>query len=156
VRPELGGSEWAAVVHGLDGGMPPTADLDVARVTHELVAELVRERVVTGVHDVSDGGLAVAVAEMAINGATGARVELTFEGCTPAEACFAEPSSVVVCSVNTERTAEVLGRASAAGLAVRVIGQAGGDRVIATGAFDVSLTEAADTWRTAIPNLMRG
>jgi phosphoribosylformylglycinamidine synthase len=136
--------------------MPPAADLVVARATHELVADLVRDRVVAGVHDVSDGGLAVAIAEMAINGGAGVRVDLTVDGCTPAETWFAEPASVVVCSVDPVRTAEVLGRASAAGIAVRVIGQGGGDRVIATGAFDVSLADATDTWRNAIPNLMRG
>ncbi len=156
VYPELGGSEWAAVVHGLDGGMPPAADLEVARVTHELVADLVRERVVVGVHDVSDGGLAVAVAEMAINGGIGARVDLTFEGCTPAEAWFAESASVVVCSVDPVRTAEVLGRAAALGVPVRVVGETGGDRLIATSAFDVAVADAADTWRNAIPRLLRG
>jgi phosphoribosylformylglycinamidine synthase subunit PurL len=155
VRPELGGSEWAAMVHGLDGGMPPDADLEVARATHELVADLVRERVVAGVHDVSDGGLAVALAEMAINSGVGARVDVTVEGCTPAEACFAEPASVVVCSVGPGRTAEVLGRATAAGVPVRVIGETGGDRLIAAEAFDVAVVEAADAWRNAIPNLLR-
>jgi phosphoribosylformylglycinamidine synthase subunit PurL len=155
VRPELGGSEWAAVVHGLDGGMPPSADLEVARVTHELLADLVRERVVAGVHDVSDGGLAVALAEMAINGGIGARVDLAVEGCTPAEACFAEPASVVVCSTDPVRTAEVLGRAAAAGVPVRVVGETGGDRLVATDAFDVTVAEAADAWRNAIPNLLR-
>src|SRR6185295_13612932 len=92
VRPALGGSEWAAVVHGLDGGMPPAADLDRARAVHELVAALVRDGAIAGVHDVSDGGLAVALAEMAIGGDVGIRVELNFDGCTAAEACFAEPA----------------------------------------------------------------
>jgi phosphoribosylformylglycinamidine synthase subunit PurL len=156
VRPELGGSEWAAVVHGLDGGMPPVADLELARTTHALVGELVRERILRGVHDVSDGGLAVALAEMAINGGAGARVDFAFDGCTPAEACFAESASVVLCSVDTGRTAEVLGRAAAAGLPVRVIGHGGGDRLIARGVFDVAVADASATWRNAIPKLMHG
>ena len=141
IRPELGGSEWAAVVHGLDGGMPPAADLDQARA-YELVAGLVRDRVLAGVHDVSDGGLAVALAEMAIAGEVGIRVELNFDGCTPAEACFAEPASVVVCSVNPQETAAVCGAAAAAGVAARAIGVARGDRLIAKGAFDVALADA--------------
>ena len=53
-----------------------SADLDVAAALHTLVAELVAERVPAGVHDCSDGGLAVALAEMAIHGATGFDVEL--------------------------------------------------------------------------------
>jgi phosphoribosylformylglycinamidine synthase len=154
VRPELGGSEWAAVVHGLDGGMPPAADLDQACVVHEVVATLVRDRGVRGVHDVSDGGLAVALAEMAINGGVGARVELAFSGCAPAEACFAEPASVVVCSVERESTAQVCAQVAAAGLTARVVGTATGDRLVAAGAFDVALAAAADTWRTALPRRM--
>ena len=65
---ELGGSEWAAVVHGLDGGRPPVADLDARGVLHEFVASSSSSATVTGVHDVSDGGLAVALAEMAFGG----------------------------------------------------------------------------------------
>jgi len=156
IRPELGGSEWAAVVHGLDGGMPPGADLDRARAVHELVAALVRDRAVSGVHDVSDGGLAVALAEMAVDGEVGFRVELNFDGCTPAEACFAEPASVVVCGVDRHETAAVCGAAAAAGVPTRVVGVAAGDRLIAKGAFDVALADATHAWRDAIPALMSG
>jgi phosphoribosylformylglycinamidine synthase len=154
IKPELGGSEWAAVVHGLDGGMPPAADLDRARALHECVAALVRDRALNGVHDLSDGGLAVAVAEMAIAGNVGAHIEVTFGGCTPAEACFAEPASVVLASVSPTRSAEVVSQAAAAGVPARVIGSARGDRLIAVNAFDVALADAADTWRNAIPRLM--
>jgi len=154
MRGELGGSEWAAVVHGLDGGMPPAADLGRARAVHELVATLVRDRAVYGVHDVSDGGLAVALAEMAVGGEVGFRVELNFDGCTPAEACFAEPASVVVCSVTPESTSSVLGQAAAAGISARVIGVAIGDRLIAKGAFDVAVADATHAWRDAIPAIM--
>ena len=70
-RPELGGSEWAAVVHGHQGGAPPHADLPTAARVHELVRSLVAERVVLGVHDCADGGLAVTLAEMAIAGDCG-------------------------------------------------------------------------------------
>jgi phosphoribosylformylglycinamidine synthase len=154
VRPELGGSEWAAVVHGLDGGLPPAADLEVARALHELVSTLVRERVVNGVHDLSDGGLSVALAEMAIHGEVGARVDLPFAECTPAESCFAEPASVVVCSVARDASAQLCGQAAAAGVPARVIGTAGGHRLVATGAFDVALADATVAWRTALPEKM--
>src|SRR5207244_8062879 len=68
---ELGGSEWAAVVHGLDGGMPPRADAADAHALHELVRALVAGGLVDGVHDCSAGGLAVALAGMAIAGEWG-------------------------------------------------------------------------------------
>jgi phosphoribosylformylglycinamidine synthase len=145
-EPALGGSEWAAVVHGLVGGAPPTAELERARVIHELVAGLVRERVVDGIHDVSDGGLAVALGEMAINGGVGFDVDLASVGDgTPAELCFSEPATVFVCSVDPARAHEVGGV---------VVGRAGGDRLVAAGAFDVALADAADAWRNALPRLM--
>ncbi|HET9729540.1 MAG TPA: AIR synthase-related protein, partial [Acidimicrobiia bacterium] len=154
VAPELGGSEWAAAIHGLDGGAPPAADLERARALHDVVAELVAESAVQGVHDVSDGGLAIAIAEMAINGGVGARVELPFPDCSLAEAMFAEPASVVVLSVERERSAEVCGRAAAVGVPARVIGRARGDRLVFVGACDVALTDAAHAWRDALPTLM--
>jgi phosphoribosylformylglycinamidine synthase len=158
-RPELGGSEWAAIVHGLAGGMPPVADLDVAARLHALVAELVSEREVVGVHDVSDGGLAVALCEMAFGGQTGFRVDLLAapgtRSCTAAEAAFGESASRVVVAVAPEQVAAVLGRASAAGVPAAAIGQAGGDECIADGAFSVRLADAHAAWRDAIPNLMR-
>jgi phosphoribosylformylglycinamidine synthase len=122
---------------------------------HDLVASLVRDLVVRGVHDVSDGGLAIALAEMAIAGEVGCEVELDFEGCTAAEACFAEPASVVLVSVAPEHTDDVLRRAAAAGVAATAVGRAWGSRLAAAGAFEVPLAEATRAWRDAIPDLMR-
>ena len=71
-------------MHGLDGGMPPAADLDLANRLHALVRELVAGAFVDGVHDCSDGGLAVALAEMAIGGGCGFHVAMPDGELTPA------------------------------------------------------------------------
>jgi len=159
-RAELGGSEWAAVVHGLGGGTPPAADLRAAARLHRLVAELVRARNIAGVHDVSDGGLAVTLCEMAFAGQTGFRVDLLNASgaprCTLAEAAFGESTSRVVVTVTAEQVAAVLGAAATAAVPVAVIGRTGGDRCIADGAFSVPLAQAHDVWRQAIPTLMAG
>ncbi len=76
--PEVGGSEWATQ-HGLTGGLPPVADLAGAVALHELVRGIVSERLVRGVHDCSDGGVAVALAEMAIAGGCGFDVALALD-----------------------------------------------------------------------------
>jgi phosphoribosylformylglycinamidine (FGAM) synthase-like enzyme len=147
---ELGGSEWAATVHGLDGGAPPAADLDRAVAVHGLVRNLVAGQVVAGVHDCSDGGLAVALAEMAIAGDTGFRVALP-AAVAPAAACFSESASRVVVAVAPDRVAGLLGAAATAGVAAETIGEAGGGRLVAADAFDVALADAARAWRDAIP-----
>ena len=123
------------------------------------MADLVREREVAGVHDVSDGGLAVALCEMAFGGGTGFRVDLLTapgaKSCTGAEAAFGESANRVVVAVPAEGVAAVLGAASAAGVPVAVIGEAGGTECIAESAFSVSLATAQQAWRDAIPNLMK-
>ena len=68
--PEVGGAEWSTM-HGRRGGPPPVADLDSAKALHELVSGLVVDQLVDGVHDCADGGLGVALAEMAIAGGVG-------------------------------------------------------------------------------------
>ena len=147
---EVGGSEWAAVVHGLDGGMPPRADAVGAHAVHELLRTLVASGLVDGVHDCSDGGLAVALAEMAIGGECGFDVSIG-----GALECFSESASRVVCAVDPVLVDEVLSRAGAAGVAAADVGAARGDRLIAAGAFDVAVADATRAWRDAIPNALR-
>ncbi|HVW33553.1 MAG TPA: phosphoribosylformylglycinamidine synthase subunit PurL [Acidimicrobiia bacterium] len=153
---ELGGSEWAAGRHGLLGGPPPAADVAAAVRLNGLVAALVGERVVGGVHDCSDGGLAVALAEMAIAGGCGFTVaaEGGLAGLVPAVACFSESAGRVVLSVEPGRVDAVLARSADAGVPVAVIGTAGGDRLSWTGVFDVGLAEAERAWRDALPSAL--
>ena len=155
---EVGGSEWASW-HGLRDGMPPAVVLPAARALHELVAALVRERVVGGVHDCSDGGLAVALAEMAIAGGCGFRVELPAAApgvpalVVPALGWFSESTSRVVLAVADEHVDGVLARTEAAGVPAAAIGTAGGDR-LGSADFDVALADADDAWRNAIPRAL--
>jgi phosphoribosylformylglycinamidine synthase len=148
-RPEVGGSEWATR-HGLRTGAPPSVDLDAAVALHDVVRALVSERVVHGAHDCADGGLVVAVAEMAIAGDVGAQLTLD----APAVEWFSESTSRVVVSVVRDRVDTVLERAHRAGVPAAVIGAATGDRLTAPGAFDVALAAAAAAWREAIPRAL--
>ena len=154
---ELGGSEWAAVVHGFEHGRPPVADLDAARALHGLVVGLVTGRRLGGVHDCADGGLAVTLAEMAFGSDTGFTVDPSLvpgavsAGLTPAEICFSESTSRVVLAVPLGELAAVLAAAGDAGVAAADIGEAGGDRLVAGGAFDVALVDAHRSWSNGLP-----
>jgi phosphoribosylformylglycinamidine synthase len=153
---ELGGSEWASA-HDLRGGTPPAADLDVAAALHDHVRELVVARDVRGVHDVSDGGLAVALAEMAVAGGCGFDVTLASE-LVPALAWFSESASRVVVAVDPASADALVERARAAGVPALRLGVAGGDRLVAAGpsstAFAVSLGDATHAWRDALPSAL--
>jgi phosphoribosylformylglycinamidine synthase subunit PurL len=72
-RDEFGGSEWAHVVHGHLGGMPPHLDLDAERTLGQILVAGSRDGMFSAAHDVSDGGVGVALVEMALRGGVGAR-----------------------------------------------------------------------------------
>ncbi len=146
---EVGGSEWAGL-HDLRGGIPPAADLGVANALHGFVRDLVVARAVTGVHDVSDGGLAVALAEMAVAGECGFTVALG-TGLLPTLAWFSESASRVVVTLDPARADDLVERARAANVPAQRLGTAGGDRLVADGAFTVALTDATTAWRDAFP-----
>ncbi len=145
----LGGSRWAAAA-GARGGPLPSLDFELHRLVLSLVAELAREGAVARIHDVADGGLGVALAEMAVRSSLGFHVW----GVEGHAALFNEaPSRVVVC---TPDPAPILARAAAAGVPAREIGHVGGDRLIVEGLLDVGLVEASAAWRGSIPTALAG
>ena len=70
---EFGGSEWAHHRHGHLGGLPPRVDLDRERLLAEVLVAGSRDGMLTGAHDVSDGGVAQTIVEMALRSGVGAR-----------------------------------------------------------------------------------
>ena len=150
--PTLAGSLWAARRHGHRGGILPPLDLDRHRALVELVIGLVSSGLVAGVHDLSEGGLGVALAEMAVRSGVGFRVV----GPSDHVAVFAEsPSRVVVCA-EPDAAQEVFRVALAAGVAASFLGGAGGDRLVVQGLLDIGVDEATAAWREAIPAALAG
>ena len=147
-REELGGSAWATL-HGMRNGAPPVADLEIAARLHPFVADAVLARIPSGIHDCSEGGLAIALAEMAINGEVGFEVAIG-----NALGCFSESASRVVMSVAPGRVDSLLKHAAGAGVAASVIGHARGAALVADGAFSVDLEAATRAYRDALPTIM--
>ena len=125
----LGQSVYLRDICGLEEGAPPPIDLAAERRHGEFVRSLIRDRVVTAVHDVSDGGLLVALAEMAMAGRIGAVLE-AIPG-TPAHAFwFGEDQARY--AVTAPDVDEVARRAKAAMVPLRRLGATGG-RILAFG-----------------------
>ena len=103
---------------------------------------------VSGVHDVSGGGLGVALAELAVRSGIGLQVA----GVADHHELFTEaPSRVVVC---TTRRNELISRAAEAGVGFRVLGTAGGQRLVVEGLVDVGVDELTAAWRGRLPSLL--
>src|SRR5438105_10700127 len=151
---ELGGSRWAVECRGRRDGALPALDLAGHGRVLELVRGLVADGIVAGVHDVADGGLALALAEMAV--ASGVGMEVSGPAVTGHTLLFSEsPSRAVVClppGPEGERAAaELARRAQGAGVPLVRLGVAGGDRLVLGGLVDLEVSAATEAWRGAIP-----
>ena len=145
-RSELAGSAWAWTLRGHRGGQLAPLDLGAHRAVVDLVRGLVGDALLAGVHDVGDGGLGVALAEMALWSETGFRVA----GVGGHAELFSEaPSRVVVC-VEPQLVDGVVERAGAAGVDVSDLGTTGGDRLVVDGLLDVAMADALAKWRGTI------
>jgi len=152
--PSLAGSRWAVEVRGHRDGRLPALDLAGHRRLVTFVTDLVADGVAggpalaSGIHDVSGGGLGVALTEMAVRSGIGIRVG----GIADHHELFTEaPSRVVVC---TTHRAELVALAAERGVGFRVLGTTGGDRVVVDGLVDLDLAEATAAWRERLPSLL--
>ncbi|MBN9075543.1 MAG: phosphoribosylformylglycinamidine synthase II [Rhizobiales bacterium 65-79] len=121
----LGQSAYLRVVHGREEGPPPPVDLAHEKKVGDFVRALIREGSATAVHDCSDGGLAVALAEMAMASGIGAGIDAP-DGAAPIAAFFGEDQGRYVVTVTGASEKSVLDRAAKAGVPVRRIGRTGG------------------------------
>ena len=147
--PELSGSVWARR-RGHTTGVLPAVDFAAASAVAGVVRELVRSELLTGVHDVSTGGVGLALAEMAVRSGLGWHVARVADHA----ALFSEsPGRAVVC-VEAHRSREVLDLCALHGVEVTQLGEAGGDRLVAKGLFDVALADAVAAWRDRLPDAL--
>ncbi len=149
----LGQSLFLRDVCGTEEGAPPPVDLAAERRNGELVRELIRDGLVTAVHDVSDGGLLIALAEMAIASGIGAVLESP-AGIAPHAFWFGEDQARYV--VTAKNADAITQRAQAASVPIRHLGATGG-RIFAFGEERpvpvASLRERHEAW---LPAYMAG
>jgi phosphoribosylformylglycinamidine synthase len=123
----VGQSLWLEVCHGRREGAPPPVDLAAEKRAGECIRQLINDGLVTAVHDCSDGGAAIAVAEMALAGNIGLHMTVVEQIPNPAAILFGEDQSRYV--VTTRDADAVRSAANAAQLFAVPIGTTGGDRI---------------------------
>jgi phosphoribosylformylglycinamidine synthase len=154
-REELGGSAWLALRRGLELGTPPAVDLEHERRLHGLLAAGVACGAINTAHDVSEGGLAVALAECGLTGPAriGARVALG-DTLRPDALLFGESTGRVV--VATAEPKALLELAARHRVPARAIGETGGDRLVIRPEagepwIDADLVRLARIWSQGLP-----
>jgi phosphoribosylformylglycinamidine synthase len=149
----MGQSLYLRELLGREEGAPPPVDLAAEKVNGDFVRTLIRSGKVESVHDVSDGGLYVAVAEMALASGIGAHVEVP-SGAAEHGFLFGEDQGRYVLEVTAEAAQLILADAAQNGVPARRIGETGGDTLTLNGKDPLDLRALKDAHETFLPGLM--
>jgi phosphoribosylformylglycinamidine synthase len=148
----LGQSLWLRELHGREDGPPPPVDLAAERAAGECVRDLIGRELVGAVHDLADGGLLVALAEMALAGGMGA----SLPGDCPTSAAFLFGEDQARYIVATSNSDPVLRALAKAGIAHRFLGSVGGDSIVLPDGATIPLADLRRAHEGFFPALMAG
>ncbi|MGM0884761.1 MAG: phosphoribosylformylglycinamidine synthase subunit PurL [Bacillota bacterium] len=157
-KAELGGSELQYVLEGAAAGRPPEIDLATEKKVLDAVLGAIQKGLVASAHDLSEGGIAVAVAESCISGRLGAEVSLTTD-LRADHLLFSESQSRILLSAKPEQAAALqawlteqgvvhtqIGNVKGSSLTINVNGKAG---------IQAPVQQLEKVWKDAIPCLMK-
>ncbi len=148
--PEFGGSAWAQVTHGHCGGRPPEVDLAAERALADVLTGAAAEGLLEAAHDLSEGGLAVALAECCMDQGLGCQVALPGDLFTQ---LFSESAARAVVAVRPGSQGAFAALAARHGVPVTELGVAGGDSLVVQGSFGIHVDELAAAHRGALPGI---
>ncbi len=156
---ELGGSAYLNLIHGLKKGLPPRLDLEKEIHLHEFFREAAENRILQSAHDLSDGGLAVALAENCFGrnpiGARISNLEMVDGTLRKDALLFGETQSRVLVSARPAQKEAVIRLAQKHQIPVYQIGKVGGSTVVIEDLLELSVEEALRIWSNAIPRRIR-
>ena len=151
----LGQSLYLRDICGREAGAPPKVDLALERRNGDFIRALIQSGQASAVHDLSDGGLAIALAEMAMAGQIGARINALPPG--PAHAIlFGEDQGRYLLTCTTTDLAAVMASASARNVACLQIGTTGGTAITLPGETPVEVAALSAAHENYLPDYMNG
>jgi phosphoribosylformylglycinamidine synthase len=159
VESEFGSSEYAKEILGALWGYPPELDLEKEAALQKAVIEIIQHGLVDSVHDCSDGGLAVALAEKAFAKGVGARVALSANGLPAEFVLFGEDASRIVLSCDPVIVSRIQEIAEEYGIAAEVLGETIPQRleisIDAATVVSATISELSAAYESALESALR-
>ena len=149
----LGQSLYLRELFGMEEGAPPPVDLETERKTGELIRKLIEEGLITACHDVSDGGLLVAAAEMALGAGRGLNLRTPVKT-RKAAFWFGEDQGRYLVATAPAAADTLLLKAAMAGVQASRIGRFGGPDILLDENDALSLLDLSDIFEAALPDYM--
>jgi phosphoribosylformylglycinamidine synthase len=152
----LGQSLYLRELCGREEGAPPPVDLTEERENGDFVRKLILEGIATAAHDLSDGGLLVGLAEMAMASGTGAQLDAAPSDIPAHAHWFGEDQARYLVTVPAGKVKEVLAQARAANVPVWAIGKTGGDTLTLPGERPILVAILRERFEAWLPRYMAG
>jgi len=150
----LGQSLYLREIEGREEGAAPPVDLVAEKRNGDFVRGLIEQGRVDTVHDISDGGLLIALAEMAMAGGMGAKLD--FAAAKEIPFVFGEDQGRYLIAVNQAEGTRIADQAKAAGVPVASLGHTGGDKIAVEELGDLPLAKLRAAHENWFPRLMSG
>jgi phosphoribosylformylglycinamidine synthase len=152
----LGQSIYMREVLGREEGAAPPVDLAAEKRNGDFVREIIRAHRVNACHDISDGGLLVAVAEMAMAGGVGARIAVPADEPNRLRWLYGEDQARYLVTCRPGNLDALVGIARNHGVPTTVIGAAGGAELNVSGLLTISVAKLRQAHETWFPGFMAG
>src|SRR5438094_281510 len=152
----LGQSVYLRDVCGREEGAPPPVDLSAEKRNGDVVRGMIHAGTATAVHDISDGGLLIALAEMAIASGIGAQLLTAPASIVPHAYWFGEDQARYIVTVPAADAGLVLAKMKGAGVPCTRIGTTGGDAIAVAGETPVSVDALKSAFERWLPAYMSG
>jgi phosphoribosylformylglycinamidine synthase subunit PurL len=149
----LGQSLYLRELFAIEEGAPPPVDLEAERKTGALIRKLIDEELITACHDVSDGGLLVASAEMALAAGRGLNLQTPVKA-RKAAFWFGEDQGRYLVAAAPSAADTLLLKAAMAGIQASKIGRFGGPDILLDGKDALSLLDLSDIFESSLPGYM--
>lgn len=153
-REDLGGSEYLSIIHDITTGNAPDIDLEFEARLQSGLLEAIKSQIITAAHDVSDGGLAVTLAEMAEFSGKGASLSLEELNGNLVEQLFSEAQSGVVVTVSEEKLESFKAHFDDAGIPLFTLGSVTGDALIIDDVVNLPVQEISNIYESVVPTAM--
>jgi phosphoribosylformylglycinamidine synthase len=159
-REELGGSEYLRVVHNLEAGAPPSIDLEREKRHQELCLDSIEAGLVRSAHDLSEGGLAVALAECVFHGQRKLGCSVAIEdSIRPDTLLFGEAQSRILVTCRRKDFDRLRELARQKGVPAKAIGETGGTEIAVEHRgrklLRMPVEKAYRAWKDALPNFFK-
>ncbi len=156
-KQELGGSEYSKLIHDLVSGPPPEIDLEAESRLINTLLEACEKGTINSAHDLSEGGLAVAIAESCFtpNGPVGVKINSLYGRIMIDAFLFGESQSRVIVSLDRKNIRILENIASKFGVPIEVIGKVGGNSLNIADLINIQISKAYETWAFGFEDVLR-